>query len=45
MLQAGRSWVRDLILPAAVGPGVHSAPDRNEYEKQKNYVSREESAA
>jgi hypothetical protein len=25
-----------LILPAALGPGVHSASTRNEYEKQKN---------
>jgi hypothetical protein len=25
-----------LILPAALGPGVHSASDRNEYEKKKN---------
>jgi hypothetical protein len=25
-----------LILPAALGPGVHSASNRNEYEKQKN---------
>jgi hypothetical protein len=24
-----------LILPAAVGPGVHSASNRNEYQKQK----------
>jgi hypothetical protein len=24
-----------VILPAALGPGVHSAPNRNEYEKQK----------
>jgi hypothetical protein len=25
-----------LILPAALGPGVYSASDRNEYQKQKN---------
>jgi hypothetical protein len=25
-----------LILPAALGPGVHSASNRNEYQKQKN---------
>jgi hypothetical protein len=25
-----------LILPAAFGPGVHSASIRNEYQKQKN---------
>jgi hypothetical protein len=25
-----------LILPAALGPGVHSACNRNEYQKQKN---------
>jgi hypothetical protein len=30
-----------LILPAALGPGVHSASNRNEYEKQKNNVSGE----
>jgi hypothetical protein len=30
-----------LFLPAALGPGVYSASDRNEYQKQKNNVSRE----
>jgi hypothetical protein len=30
-----------LILPAALGPGVHSASNRNEYQKQKNNVSEE----
>jgi hypothetical protein len=25
-----------LILPAALDPGVHSASNRNEYQKQKN---------
>jgi hypothetical protein len=30
-----------LILPAAEGPGVYSASDRNEYQKQKNNVSGE----
>jgi hypothetical protein len=25
-----------LILPATLGPGVHSASNRNEYQKQKN---------
>jgi hypothetical protein len=30
-----------LILPAALGPGVYSASDRNEYQKQKNDVSGE----
>jgi hypothetical protein len=34
-----------LFLPAAIGPGVHSASNRNEYQKQKNYVSGEQSAA
>jgi hypothetical protein len=24
------------IFPAALGPGVHSAPNRNEYQKQKD---------
>jgi hypothetical protein len=28
----------DLILPAALGPGVYSASNRNVYQKQKNYV-------
>jgi hypothetical protein len=27
-----------LILPAELGPGVHSASNRNEYQKQKNNV-------
>jgi hypothetical protein len=50
MLRAGRSWVRDpvrwmiffsifLIPPGALGLGVHSAPKRNEYQKQKNNSS------
>jgi hypothetical protein len=30
-----------LILPAALGPGVYSASDINEYQKQKNNVSGE----
>jgi hypothetical protein len=30
-----------LVLPAALGPGVHSASNRNEYQKQKNNVSGE----
>jgi hypothetical protein len=30
-----------LILPATLGPGVHSARNRNEYPKQKNHVSGE----
>jgi hypothetical protein len=30
-----------LILPATLGPGVNSACNRNEYQKQKNNVSRE----
>jgi hypothetical protein len=28
-----------LILPTALGPVVHSASNRNEYQKQKNDVS------
>jgi hypothetical protein len=28
-----------LILPAALGPGVYSASNRNEYQKEKNNVS------
>jgi hypothetical protein len=30
-----------LILPATLCPGVHSAPNRNEYQKQENNVSGE----
>jgi hypothetical protein len=30
-----------VILPAALGPGVHSASNKNEYQKQKNNVSAE----
>jgi hypothetical protein len=30
-----------LILPDALGPGVYSASNRNEYQKQKNNVSGE----
>jgi hypothetical protein len=30
-----------LILLAALGSGVHSASNRSEYQKQKNYVSGE----
>jgi hypothetical protein len=30
-----------LILPVALGPGVYSAPNRNEYQKHKNNVSGE----
>jgi hypothetical protein len=28
-----------LILPAALGPGVYSASNRNEYQKQRKHVS------
>jgi hypothetical protein len=31
----------DLILPAAISPGVYSATNINEYQKQKNNVSGE----
>jgi hypothetical protein len=34
-----------LILPAALGPWVYSASNRNEYQKLKNKVSGEKSAA
>jgi hypothetical protein len=30
-----------LILPAALGPGVHSACNKNEYQKLKNNISEE----
>jgi hypothetical protein len=46
MLRAAMSWVRGatrysifflmcLILPAALGPGIYWASDRNDYQKQK----------
>jgi hypothetical protein len=34
-----------LILPATLGPGVYSASNRNEYQKQENNVYWELSAA
>jgi hypothetical protein len=34
-----------LILPAALGPGSYLAYNRNEYQKQKNNVSGDKSAA
>jgi hypothetical protein len=34
-----------LILPAALGPGVYLASNRNELQKQKNNVSGEQSVA
>jgi hypothetical protein len=30
-----------IILPAALGPGVYSASNRNEYQKPRNNVSGE----
>jgi hypothetical protein len=39
------SFSIDLILPAELGPGVYSASNRNEYQKQINNVSGEQSAA
>jgi hypothetical protein len=51
MLQAGRSRIRFpmkgiqfsiyIIFPAALGPKVHLASNRNQYQKQENYVSGE----
>jgi hypothetical protein len=51
MVQVGRLRVRDpmrqfffliyVIIPAALGAVVHSASNRNEYQKQKNNVSGE----
>jgi hypothetical protein len=35
----------DLICPTALGLGVYSASNRNEYQQQKNNVSGEKSAA
>jgi hypothetical protein len=34
-----------LILPAALGPVVHSASNRNEYQKQENNISEEQRGA
>jgi hypothetical protein len=34
-----------LVILAVLGPGVYSACNRDEYQKQKNCVSGEESAA
>jgi hypothetical protein len=34
-----------IIFPAALGPGVHSGSNRNEYQKKKNNTSGEQSAA
>jgi hypothetical protein len=34
-----------LVLPAALDLGVYSRSNRNEYQKQKNNSSQEESAA
>jgi hypothetical protein len=34
-----------LILPGALGPGAYSASNRNEYQKHKSNLSREQSAA
>jgi hypothetical protein len=35
------SFLIYLIFPAALGPGVYSASNRNEYQKHKNNVSGE----
>jgi hypothetical protein len=37
------NWVLSiyLSLPAALGPGVYTTPNRNEYQKQKHKVSGE----
>jgi hypothetical protein len=34
-----------LILPAALGPGIYSASNRNEYQKQNNNVSGEHNSS
>jgi hypothetical protein len=36
---------KGLIVPPVLGPGVYSAPNRNEYQKQRNNVSGEWRAA
>jgi hypothetical protein len=30
-----------LILPTALGPGIYSVHNRNEYQQQKNNISKE----
>jgi hypothetical protein len=56
MLLAVRSRVRDSMRPldffpmylipqAALGPGVYSVSNRNEYQEQRNNVYEEQSAA
>jgi hypothetical protein len=50
IVRSSPDWVIDffsfyLILPAALGPGVHSAYNRNEYQKQNINVSGKYSAA
>jgi hypothetical protein len=39
------SFLIYLILPAAIGSGVYSGSNRNEYQKQKTNVSGEKSVA
>jgi hypothetical protein len=34
-----------ILLPAALGPGIYPTSNRNEYQKHKNNVSGEQSAA
>jgi hypothetical protein len=40
-------WISSihLILPAALGSGIYSVSNKNDYKKQKNNVSGEKSAA
>jgi hypothetical protein len=39
------SFSNYVILTAAIGLGVYSAPNGNEYQKRKNNISEEQSAA
>jgi hypothetical protein len=41
----GNNFSIYLIIPALLGTGVYSASNGNEYQKQKNKVSGEQSAA
>jgi hypothetical protein len=36
-------WIY-IVIPAALGPGVYSASNRNKYQKQKNNAYGEQSA-
>jgi hypothetical protein len=41
LITKGTNFRGVIILPVALGPGVYSASNRNEYQKHKNNVSGE----